>query len=353
MNDLENDTSFDAIVEAQKIAFAPVVFQATMALRRLGILQLISKSRVGLSVENIAEQLKITDYGVDVLLEMAESANIVTKDETGKYKITKIGFFLNAHKMTTVNMDFINDVCYKGLFHLEDAIKTGKPEGLKELGTWNTLYEGLSQFEPQVKKSWFDFDHFYSDDAFNEALQIVFDNETKWLLDVGGNTGKWAMKCCAYDEDVKITIVDLPGQLKVALENAKNAGLENRITGQVTNLLSLDAALPLGADAIWMSQFLDCFSKPEIVHILKIAAKAMQSDTKLYIMETFTDRQEFENATYCLRGTSLYFTAMANGNSKMYRAEEMIACIKEAGLEIAEDIDQVGEFHTILVCVKP
>ena len=40
-------------------------------------------------------------------------------------------------------MDFIHDVNYKGLFHLEESIETGKPEGLKEFGEWQTIYEGL------------------------------------------------------------------------------------------------------------------------------------------------------------------------------------------------------------------
>lgn len=352
MSSIEKDTSFDAIVEAQKIAFAPVVFQATMSLRRLGILDLISKHRAGINIPDIAKQLDITEYGVDVLLEMAESAGVVKQLENKNYKITKTGFFLNSHKMTTVNMDFIHDVCYQGLFHLEDAIKNGKPEGLKELGDWPTIYPGLSQLEPKAKKSWFDFDHYYSDDAFEQALQVVFENEPKKILDIGGNTGKWSMKCCNYDDNVEMTILDLPGQLNVALANAKEAGFEKRILGQEVDLLSDNPKIPKGADAIWMSQFLDCFSKEEIVKILSACADAMDANTKVHIMETFTDRQEFENAQYCLRATSLYFTAMANGNSKMYRAEELYECIEKAGLKVESDIDQVGEFHTILTCVK-
>ena len=34
-------------------------------------------------------------------------------------------------------------------------------------------------------------------------------------------------------------------------------------------------------------------------------------------METLWDRQRYETASYCLTQISLYFTAMANGNSKM------------------------------------
>ena len=63
-------------------------------------------------------------------------------------------------------MDFVHDVCYKGLFHLEESIETGKPAGLKELGDWPTVYEGLSQLPPDIQKSWFAFDHFFSDMLF-------------------------------------------------------------------------------------------------------------------------------------------------------------------------------------------
>ncbi len=348
---VEKISSFEAIIEAQKIAFAPVVFQATIALKNLGILDLIFSKRNGISLTEIAEQTGISEYGADVLLEMAESAGIVLFSNE-KFTISKIGYFLRSNKMTSVNMNFINDVCYKGLFHLEESIKTGKPEGLKELGNWPTIYEGLSQLTPKEQKSWFEFDHFYSDNAFDKALDVVFESKPKWILDVGGNTGKWSMKCCAHDPDVKMTILDLPGQLNVALKNAKEHQLEDRILGQEVDLLSANPVIPKGADAIWMSQFLDCFSKEEILKILKVAAEAMTEHTRLHIMETFTDRQEFGNASFCLRATSLYFTAMANGNSKMYRAGEFYELISKAGLKVVGDEDRIGEFHTILTCRK-
>ena len=47
--------------------------------------------------------------------------------------------------------------------------------------------------------------------------------------------------------------------------------------------------------------------------------------------------------------TSLYFTALANGNSKMYNTEDMEACIREAGLEIETIHDHLGQGHSILV----
>ncbi len=346
--------AIDALQEAQKIAFAPFLFQATVALRKLGILDLIFEKRIigGLTIDEISKELSISSYGIGVLLEIAESSDIVEKNENDKYELTKIGYFLNSHETASVNINFTNDVCYKGLYHLTDSIKNGKPEGLKELGNWPTIYEGLSQLKPEIQKSWFEFDHHYSDYAFEEALKIVFSTRPKKLFDIGGNTGKFAINCCKYDKEVAITILDLPGQLKKALANAKNSGFKDRIKGEEIDWLSENPVLPLGADIIWMSQFLDCFSKEEILKILKSCTKAMDERTELYIMETFTDRQKFDNAKFILEATSLYFTVLANGNSKMYKAEEFIELIEEAGLTIKKDIKQIGENHTILVCMK-
>ena len=65
--------------------------------------------------------------------------------------------------------------------------------------------------------------------------------------------------------------------------------------------------------------------------------------------ETLWDRQRFEPAALCLTMTSLYFTALANGNSKMYNTEDMETCIHEAGLEIEQIHDHLGQGHSIIV----
>ncbi len=345
--------AFDALQEAQKIAFAPFVFQTTVSLRNLGVLDFIFEhnTKGGVTIQEISKGTSVSEYGLGVLLEIAESADIVCKDEANKYELTKIGYFLSYNQMTSANINFTQDICYQGLYHLQEAIETGKPSGLKELGDWPTIYEGLSQLTSKEQKSWFDFDHYYSDEIFEEALETVFKKKPKLLYDIGGNTGKFANLCCAYDDEVAVHIFDLPGQLSKALENAKNKGFENRISGTEIDWLSDNPTIPSGADTIWMSQFLDCFSKEEILKILKVAVNAMDADTELIIIETYTDRQKYGSAKLTLEATSLYFTALANGNSKMYTAEEFKTLVKEVGMTIEAD-KKVGEFHTMFVCKR-
>lgn len=342
----------DAKLEAQKLAFGPFAFQAVRILRDRGILKFIqSGEQEGKTLEEIEAAIDMSHYGVYVLLDAGESAGVVIKNGD-KWVLTKTGYFIENDNITRVNMDFTQDVNYLGFMELEKSIDNSKPEGLKVFGEWATIYEALAELPEKVRKSWFAFDHYFSDTSFPKALPIVFRDKPRKLLDIGGNTGKWSLKCVDYDKDVKVTILDLPGQLKEAMENAEKNGVQDRIDGHAINLLDHNAAFPKGYDAIWMSQFLDCFPPEDIISILKRSREALSEGGMVYIMETFVDRQRFDIAKYCLDMTSLYFTALANGTSRMYHADDMIAYAEEAGLKVVEDIDNVGVSHTILKLVK-
>lgn len=346
----DDKSALQAKTDAQKIAFAPIMFQAAKALRDLGILSFIKKKRKGVTIDEISEELNISKYGITVLLEAGISIEMV-KVENDKWFITKTGFFILSDDLTRANMDFTHDVNYKAFFHLQEAIKEGKPSGLnREFGSWNTVYEALSEMPEQFRESWFDFDHYYSDDSFPHVMPVIFKNNPKKIMDVGGNTGKFAIKCAEYSPDVNITILDLPGQLADAQKNIENNNFTDRIKGYPINLLDFSVPYPKNHDIIWMSQFLDCFSENEILSLLTNAKNAMNKNSELYIMETFWDLQRFEASTYSLHATSLYFTCVANGNSRMYHSDDMKKLVEQAGLRVEDIFENIGVSHTIFRC---
>lgn len=376
---------------AEYIAWGPIIFQVSRLMVKLGVLDALRDSMDGLTLKEIQQKTQekmqaetqfgepLSEYALKILLEASLSAGTVLIDKsTDKFSLSKTGWFLLNDPATRVNIDFNHDVNYRGMFYLEEALREGKPAGLKTLGDWPTIYEGLSQLEPQVQKSWFGFDHFYSDHSFDKALEIVFGKKTPvssssesasskpiHLMDVGGNTGRFALRCVEYDKKVKVTIVDLPGQIGMMQKNIDGKEGSERISGFATNILDDGNLLPNVSevqgsaistvsspveewDAIWMSQFLDCFSEEEIYSILSRAAQVMGKDTTLYIMETFWDRQKYEPASLCLTMTSVYFTVMANGNSKMYHSDDLMELVNRAGLEVVNIHDGIGQGHTIL-----
>ncbi|MDR1225297.1 MAG: methyltransferase domain-containing protein [Prevotellaceae bacterium] len=347
----EQRSALEAQRLAHEISQAPVVFQVSRLMVKFGILQMLLDSEKGLTVNEVAGKTKLSRYAAQCLLESSLTTGTVLF-QGERFTCSKAGWFLLNDPLVKVNLNFNHDVNYLGLFNLEEALLNGKPEGLKVFGSWSTIYEGLSQLPGPVQKSWFGFDHYYSDESFDKALQIVFENRPETLLDVGGNTGRWALRCVDFSSKVNITVMDLPQQ--VEMMRKQTAGLKGaeRIHGYGCNLLDKALPFPVNFDAIWLSQFLDCFSEEEATSILTRAAKSMNADAKLYIMETFWDRQHFETAAYALTQISLYFTALANGNSKMYHSEDMLRCIENAGLEAEEIKDGIGKGHSIVVCKK-
>ena len=350
MFDTENLNGADALLEAQKIAFAPIIFQCARLLRDWGIFELIKPNNHGLSIETISDKLSLSNYTVKILCESGYSMGALElKNE--KYILTDIGYFLLTDEMTKVNMNFNHDVNYQGLFYLDKALETGSASGLHEIfSKEETIYPILSKLPEKAKKSWFDFDHFYSDAAFVKLVEIMSKRGIKRLLEPGGNTGKWAIALTHASKETSVTILDYQGQIDVALKSANLQGVGDRVDGLAINLLDHNIDFPKGYDAVWMSQFLDCFPPSDIINILKRSKEALTDDGYVYIVEPFWDKQSHEIGAYCLINTSPYFTALANGTSKMYRVSEFESYINEAGLEIEEEINQLGFGHTLLIC---
>jgi ubiquinone/menaquinone biosynthesis C-methylase UbiE len=345
-------TAYEALSEAQRIAFAPIAFQACRVMRNAGVLQQVERGgAAGMTFAEVASGVELPPYATKVLLESGLGIGVFRLNGD-RFALTKLGHYLLHDPMTRINMDVVHEICYRGMFDLDRALRDGVPAGLKSLGRWKTFYEGLSSLEPRARESWLAFDHYYSDMAFPAALPLVFASRPKQLLDVGGNTGKWAIECARFDPEVRITIADLPQQLELARKTIREQRLEHRVAYLEIDLLDESCPIPAGFDAIWMSQFLDCFSEPQIVSILRRTAAALASGQFLYILELLWDRQPNETAAFCLQQTSLYFACIANGNSQMYRSDDLLHCIEESGLKLVEQRDHVGPYHTLLKCSR-
>lgn len=350
-SDNDSVSAIDAQYNAQRIAFAPIIFQVARSMRDLGVLKALYEHKEGLSIELLAKETNLSSYGIATLLETSLSADIV-REEHGLYFITKTGYFLLHDPMTIANMNYNHHVNYQGLFSLDEAITSGKPIGLKTFGEWETIYPALSILPENAKQSWFTFDHFYSDSAFPEAVEKLLSFNPRKMLDVGGNTGKFSILMAKSHKDLHVSIMDLPEQLALARENIEKEGLGEQISLLPANVLAPTHSFPKGFDIIWMSQFLDCFSEEDIVSILSRAKEAMDEKTLLCIMEPFWDRQRFETSAFCIINTSPYFTTMANGCSKMYHSKDFIKLVEMAGLKIDEINDHLGICQSILKIKK-
>ena len=351
MYDKDPLTAIEAISAAQWLAFAPLAFQATAAMRDRGVLACLAADDggEGQSIERVAATTGLSVYAARVLLEAALGLRIAWRRD-GRFFLGKLGRFLLEDEMTRVNFEFTQHVCYDAAAHLDASLAEGRPAGLKTLGPWPTLYEGLSVMQEPALSSWHAFDHFYSDAAFPVVSERLAEHPPQRLLDIGCNTGKWARLCLQRMPQIEVGLVDLAPQLERARSRLTDAGTVDRASFHCVDLLDPHAVLPGGYDMIWMSQFLDCFSETQIVQILRRAREALPPGGRIWVLELFWDRQRFEAAAFSLQQTSLYFTCVANGNSRMYESAVFLSLVREAGLEVAAVTDGVGGYHTLIEC---
>ena len=341
------ESIIDALNDAQKFIFAPLAFQALGSMLDLGIIKLLDTNAAG--EKEIMSTLNLDEYTVRTLLQIG-ILNKVIKEESGTFALTKMGKLFLYDDMTKANFDYVRDVCYLGASEMTASFLEQKPKGLQTFfNESSTIYPILPDLPQKIKDSWYSFDHLYSDNCFEQVYKEITKKYNS-IYDIGGNTGKFEKLCLKHNKNFDITLLDLGVNIE---NNKKNKNLQG-CKFHVINVLDENPDYPrIKNSAIFMSQFLDCFSKRDIQKILMDLVKTMDSSSTIYILEPYTDQQKFEGAEYSLTHTSLYFTCMANGVSKMYTLGEMEEIVGLSGLKINQKTDGVGAFdYTLLECVK-
>jgi len=334
---------------AQQLAFSPLLFHAARLLRDRGLLEVLSRRPDGMTVEELSQATGVSGYGATVLAEAGLACDLLALDGA-RYRLTRVGQLWQKDPLTRVNADFVADVCYRAAEALGASIDQEHPVGLKELGDWPTVYEGLAELSPAARKSWFSFDHFYSDASFPFLVKDVLERKPARVLDVGANTGRFARTLLDSQPEVRVGLADLPQQLAVCRQELEQAGHAARVDYHPVDLLRADLVLPGGHDVVWMSQLLSCFSEAEVVHVLRAGRGALGQGGRLFVVETLWDKQKNEVGKLCLLSTSLYFTAVANGRSRMYESSTMARLVEMAGLRVETERHGVGWGHSLLVC---
>jgi hypothetical protein len=336
----------NALSEAQTLAFAPLTFQALATMIDIGLLKLLDKHKA--SLEEIMSSLKVNEYIARTLLQVGCVINVFENIDN-KYTLSAKGEAFLYDEMTIANFNFVKDICYLGASELTQSFLQEKPIGLQKfIEDKETIYPLLPNLPEPLKSSWYEFDNLYSDNCFDKIFEIISANFNK-IFDIGGNTGKFE-KICLKNKNIDITMLDLPENISARLKEKDLQGCNF----YPVDVLKENIIYPdMSNSAILMSQFLDCFSKKQILKILTDLKNKINENSSIFILEPFTDNQSFEAAKYSLVHISLYFTCMANGVSKMYEQVEMQEITKKAGLKLVKVYNNIGPFdYTLLECKK-
>lgn len=356
------------LLEAQKIAFAPFIFEACASALSSGLLAALARSPEGLSEVALQAETKLSPYAVRVLLDLLAPAGVVERVERVEkadnaeaallWRSTPVADLLLFDDMTRANFFFTKDVNYEALAKLDASLTEGRPAGLAAFdSSWKTIYPHLPELPEAARKAWFGFDHFHSDRAYEAALGVLaLTRDFKHLVDIGGNTGRFTHRFLFKNPQARATVVDLPVQTEAIPTREELQDVVDRIdTFSIDWLTDAELKVSPQADLFWMSQFLDCFSEDEAVSILvrtKAAMKASKASGKnpvLAVLEPVVDEQRHAAAELSLAATSLYFTAVANGNSAFFRGDMLRTIFMRAGFAIRSEVPNLGISHTLFL----
>lgn len=355
------------LLEAQKIAFAPFIFEACASALSSGLLAALARSPEGLSEVALRTETKLSPYAVRVLLDLLAPAGVVERVERVEgenaespllWRSTPVADLLLFDDMTRANFFFTKDVNYEALAKLDASLTEGRPAGLAAFDpSWKTIYPHLPELPEAARKAWFGFDHFHSDRAYEAALGVLaLTRDFKHLVDIGGNTGRFTHRFLLKNPQARATVVDLPVQTEAIPTREELQDVVDRIdTFSIDWLTDAELKVSPEADLFWMSQFLDCFSEDEAVSILvrtKAAmkvSKASGNNPVLAVLEPVVDEQRHAAAELSLAATSLYFTAVANGNSAFFRGDMLRTIFKRAGFAIRSEVPNLGISHTLFL----
>ncbi len=338
----------DTLCEAQKIAFSPFIFKTVSAALKTGLLGAVVTSEKPVTRGELEEKSGLTAYAVKIMVDILKPAGILEEKEDGLTS-TKVGELLVLDEMTRVNFFFTDDVNYLALDKTLDSLLEGRPAGLAAFNPeWKTIYPHLPELPAAAQDAWFKFDHFHSDQAYRKALTLIGYRCPKHLVDIGGNTGRFTKLFLEKFPKARATLVDLPVETEALADRPELQHVIDRIDTIAIDWLSPAKLEGTGeADIYWMSQFLDCFDHDEAVSILKRVREAMAPSATLAVLEPVVNQQRHQAAELSLAATSLYFTTVANGNSRFFYGSELEAIFFEAGFQLMEEYDNLGISHSL------
>lgn len=151
------------------------------------------------------------------------------------------------------------------------------------------------------------------------------------LLDLGGGPGTWAIQFCLQQPGLSAVVYDLPTTRPCAERTIQRFGLTDRITFQGGDFLS--DPLPVGFDAVWISQVLHSEGPDEVGRLLRKVHDSLQPGGVVYVQEFLLDDSRRSPLFPVLFSLNM-LVATERGTS--YSCRELMRLLDSSGFTLLE-----------------
>lgn len=173
-------------------------------------------------------------------------------------------FFMQADAWLSSSDEFMSKSKLFEYFDYRRCLEI-TPENCRHAARWMTLTTVLTRYEASVCCDLVDFRRF------------------RRMLDIGGNSGEFAIQVCERYADLSAEIADLPVVCHVGQEHVKNAGMAPRIGFRVFDLAG--EAIPSGFDVITFKSVLHDWPDEIVSDLLTRSFASLPADGTVVIFE--------------------------------------------------------------------
>jgi hypothetical protein len=255
-----------------------------MAVRVAATLRVADHIAAGLSTApKLAEAVDADPDALERLLRFLARRGLWTRDETGRYELTRLGQALRAdHPAGMRDWLDMDDVGRAELsfFNLLHTVRTGESAFQEQFGV--SFWDDLAA-RPERGAA---FDAMLGADAVERSPFIVKGHDWGSLghvVDVGGGAGALLIALLKEYPELRGTLFDLPETAESARKALKEAALDHR--SEVVSGSFFDDALPPGAGGYLLSFILHDWADGPAREILRRCAEAAGAGGSVFVVE--------------------------------------------------------------------
>ncbi|MGC1462071.1 MAG: class I SAM-dependent methyltransferase [Terracidiphilus sp.] len=271
---------------------------------------------------SIARHCKASERGTRILCDFLTLSGLLVKDD-GHYKHTPTSAaFLDPRSpacMASVAMFLSNPAVLEPYNRLAEVVRTGR-----------TVLPGDGTVEPE-NPVWVQFAETMGPmmgPMAGPLGAVVLEGSTSpmHILDIAAGHGLFGIEIAKQNPQARVTGLDWAPVLRVALENARKAGVHDRYNMLPGSAFEVDYGGPY--DAVLLTNFLHHFDKPTNVTLLKKVRSALKPGGRAATLE-FVPNEDRVSPPMPAAFSMTMLTTTAAGDA--YTLSELTAMYNDAG----------------------
>ncbi len=339
---MNNDMSMEKMLPQMRVMQTVTGYAFSFVIKAAMEIDLFNKlKKESNTAKQLSERLKVDASALRRLIRALAFIGLI-EEEGGMYKLSDGGqAFAAGNKGKSIEplaKYMLDDKLVSSMMALSYSIKTGKSTFEKINGV--SWYE-YGKENPSCLKIMDKAMENYSKINLDTVLVEYPFSNFKLIVDVAGGNGQILSEIIKKNESCKGILFDQKATIERVNSNLKQYGLEKRC-----ELVSGDMfkKVPAGGDLYLISKVLNDWEDDEVINILKNIGASMNDKSKLIIIETIEQDNNYSPQDIY---RDLLFLTLSAG--KLRNKEQFKKLILASGLEVI-DIKLTKERFSIIEC---